>query len=82
MLYFNVPSVPEAYEVLRDEAPVWQDPLTGFFVVSRYDDVRAVIFDTENFVNGARSRGRVGTPEMLARQAKIAEALERLKGAL
>ena len=66
----------DAYGVLRDEAPVWQDPLTGFFVVTRYDDVRAVIFDTENFVNGARSRGRVGTPAMQARQAKIAELYE------
>jgi hypothetical protein len=66
----------DAYGVLREEAPVWQDPLTGFFVVTRYDDVRAIIFDTENFVNGARSRGRVATPAMAERQKKIAELYE------
>jgi cytochrome P450 len=66
----------DAYQVLRDEAPVWQDPLTGFYVVTRYEDIRAIIFDTENFLNGSRARGRVATPEMQARAQKIAELYE------
>jgi cytochrome P450 len=39
------------YDVLRNEAPVWRDPLTGLFVVSRYDDLRAILRDTENYSN-------------------------------
>jgi cytochrome P450 len=41
-----------AYEVLRDEAPVWRDPQTGMFVVTRFEDVRTVLLDTENFASG------------------------------
>lgn len=40
-----------AYDLLRSEAPVWQDPLTGFYVVTRYDDLRAILMDTEHFSN-------------------------------
>ncbi|MEY4361043.1 MAG: hypothetical protein RL391_349 [Actinomycetota bacterium] len=47
-----------AYAVLRDEAPVWRDNVTGMFVISRYEDVRAVLLDTERFTS-ARHRGRV-----------------------
>jgi cytochrome P450 len=36
------------YERVRTEAPVHQTPL-GFWVVSRYDDVMAVVRDTERF---------------------------------
>lgn len=38
-----------AYNLLRSEAPVWRDPLTGFFVISRFDDVRSVLLDPERF---------------------------------
>ena len=66
----------DAYQVLRDEAPVWLDPLTGFYVVTRYEDLRAIIFDTENYTNAARARGRVQTPEMIERARKIGELYE------
>jgi cytochrome P450 len=66
----------DAYQVLRDEAPVWEDPLTGMFVVTRYEDVRKVIFDVENFANGIRQKPRFASPEMLERQRKIAELYE------
>ena len=38
-----------AYRELRDEAPVWVDRRTGMYVISRYDDVKAVLLDTERF---------------------------------
>lgn len=38
-----------AYKLLRDEAPVWHDPATGFYVITRYDMMRQVLLDTENF---------------------------------
>jgi cytochrome P450 len=44
-----------AYRVLRDEAPVWKDPKTGMYVVTRYDDVRVVLTDTDRFA--AQRRG-------------------------
>jgi cytochrome P450 len=47
-----------AYDTLRDEAPVWRDPRTGMYVITRYDDVKTVLLDTERFTS-ARHRGRV-----------------------
>jgi cytochrome P450 len=38
-----------SYDVLREQAPVWQDPRTGHYVVSRFDDVRRVLLDPETF---------------------------------
>ena len=67
-----------AYKTLRDEAPVWKDPRTSMYVISRYEDVRAVVMDTERFVN-QRQASRVATPEMIERQKKIL-ALYKEKG--
>ncbi len=47
-----------AYTELRDDAPVWRDPRTGMFVISRFEDVRQVLLDTERFPS-ARARGRI-----------------------
>ena len=40
-----------AYDRLREEAPVWRDPNSGFFVISRYDILKEVLLDTERFSN-------------------------------
>ena len=45
-----------AYQTLRDEAPVWRDPITGMYVITRFDDLRDVLLDPERFINGARPR--------------------------
>lgn len=39
------------YAQLRDEAPVYRMPETGFYLVSRYDDLKAVASDPETFSN-------------------------------
>lgn len=39
------------YELLLEEAPVWHDPATGIYTVSRYEDLRAVVKDTETYSN-------------------------------
>ena len=39
----------EAYEVLREEAPIYLSPDTGFFVVSKYNDLKRVLTDYEFF---------------------------------
>lgn len=43
-----------AYQLLRDEAPVWVDPITGFYVITRFEDLRNVLLDTENFTSDMR----------------------------
>ncbi len=55
-----------AYQVLRDEAPVWKDPVTGFYVITRFEDLRAILLDPDNFVSGMRQgqgggRGRLNS---------------------
>ena len=39
------------YDLLREQAPVWQDPITGLFVITRYEDLRRICLDTERFSN-------------------------------
>ena len=65
-----------AYQLLRDEAPVWKDPLTGMYVMSRYEDIRMILLDTTRFTNGvgngADNTGkaiRPDDPEEAKRQA-------------
>ena len=39
------------YALLREEAPVYRDPVTGIYVVTRYADQRKIALDYENFSN-------------------------------
>jgi len=59
-----------AYATLRDEAPVWKDPRTGMFVITRYEDVKAILVDTARYPSRRKGRQR-GTPETLARAEAI-----------
>jgi len=64
-----------AYGKLRDDAPVWQDPLTGFYVITRFEDLRAILLDTEAYINGMRGgqgggRGRID-PERANRMLNL-----------
>jgi cytochrome P450 len=56
----------DAYAELRDDAPVWHDPRTGMWVVTRYDDVRQILGDVVRFPS-ARARGRVDPRSALLR---------------
>ncbi len=40
-----------AYQTLRDDAPVFLDPDTGYYVVSRYEDIRDILRDPETYGN-------------------------------
>jgi len=53
-----------AYEMLRDDAPVWIDPITGFYVITRFEDIRKLLLDTKNFSNNM-SGGQGGSREQL-----------------
>lgn len=37
--------------MLRDEAPVWKDEVTGMYFITRYEDVYSIVMDTEQFTN-------------------------------
>lgn len=39
------------YAAMRREAPVYQVPGAGFFIVSRYQDIEKVLLDTETFTS-------------------------------
>lgn len=75
-----------AYQKLRDEAPVWQDPQTGMFVITRYDDLRAILLDKETFTNRVGSAAgmtekavRPSDPEEAARHDAEAEWARKIK---
>lgn len=64
-----------AYEKLLRDAPVYRDPGTGFYVVSRHADIRAVLLDPETYSSGGSSRRRrmIMDPERADRIEKIYE---------
>lgn len=41
-----------AYDLLRSESPVWKDPITGFYVITRFDHLREILLNTSEFKNG------------------------------
>lgn len=61
----------QGYKRLRDEAPVWRDPKTGFFVVSRYDVLKQILLDTERFSS-------VPSPDQMFVTQKRTEGIRRL----
>ena len=71
-----------AYEKLREEAPVWLDPRTGMYFVTRYEDIRAILLDTKRYSNGvgngANNTGKaVKADDPIAiRAAKLAKLYE------
>ena len=55
-----------SYAMLREQAPVWHDPHTGNYVVSRYEDVRRVLLDPETFRAGMPDADDTHRPEIRA----------------
>ena len=39
------------YRQLRDASPVYRDPVTGMYVISRYDDCKAIAANATAFSN-------------------------------
>lgn len=56
----NDPAVYDWYRLMRDEHPVHQDPLTGWWVVYRYTDARYVLTNPQVFSSELH---RLGFPE-------------------
>lgn len=64
------------YDLLREQAPVFQDPITGIFIVTRYEDLRKIALDYENFSNHRYSND----PDMHTPGQRIAYELFKEKG--
>ncbi len=69
-----------AYDTLREEAPVWRDPHTGMFVITRYEDLKAVLSNPELFTNQVGSAAgmtekamKPTDPEEIRKQEEAAE---------
>ncbi len=72
-----------SYEILRDDAPVWQDPMTGMWIVTRYDDIRTISLDNDRFSNALPS-GRDGSirpvdPDSSPQRALVASRAKLLR---
>lgn len=65
-----------AYSLLREEAPVWKDPTTGFWVVTRYEDVRAILMDPQTYSSVRRKEDE----QVDAGRAEAARKLYEEKG--
>ncbi|WP_141747181.1 cytochrome P450 [Streptomyces agglomeratus] len=54
------------WDALREDAPVHYEPDTGLWLVSRYDDVRAILLDTDTFLpdNAMDAIGRFSIPTL------------------
>jgi cytochrome P450 len=68
-----------AYKEMRDDAPVWQDPVTGMWTLTRYEDIRAALLDTERFTN--RIGNAAGSTEKGARPEDPEKARQLLEAA-
>ena len=68
-----------AYEVLRNDAPVWKDPVTGMFFITRYEDIRMILLDTKRFSNavgsGAGDVGKAVMPDDPVKAKALLEAM-------
>lgn len=62
----------DAYKTLREEAPVYKQPGTDIYVVSRYEDVRAILMDPQTFRSGAAGTAYRMKTGNIERQQKIA----------
>ena len=68
----------DAYRQLRDETPVWLDPATGMYVLTHYEDVRAVVLDQARFTNqvvAARANHAV-VPQNAQHEHQLRDAAE------
>lgn len=63
----------EAYRTLRDEAPAYELPGTGMWVVTRYEDVRRVLTDPVAFPSSSKDTPFAASAGSVERGQKVAE---------
>lgn len=62
----------DAYKDLRDNAPVYKDPDTGYYVITRFDDVRDIIKDNDTYGNSPLPESH----EFFSMGARTAKAIQ------
>ncbi|MBV7495081.1 cytochrome P450 [Pseudomonas sp. PDM24] len=62
-----------AYDTLREEKDIYIDPVTGFYVITRYDDLKTIADDPQTFANNT---GQLGSRSQSASQ-KVGELYSR-----
>jgi cytochrome P450 len=67
-----------AYKHMRAEEPVWKDPKTGMFVLTRYEDIRTVLLDNDRFKNtiSTQTVGEIGLADDASSSQEQFEAQE------
>lgn len=65
-----------AYRTLRDEAPVYRQPGTNIYVVTRYDDVREVLTDPDRFPSSSAGTPFRTSTVNIERAKKVAERFQ------
>lgn len=63
----------DAYRTLRDEAPAYRQPGTNMYVITRYEDVRRVLLDTDTFPSSPKTIGLQSLSANAERQKKVAQ---------
>lgn len=48
------------YDELREKAPVYRMPETGFYMITRYEDLRAIVADPETYSNAIEMEAQAG----------------------
>ena len=61
------------YSLLHEQRPVYQMPETGMYMVSRYEDVRAVLRDTASFSNNTDVGAGINGKSYHVHEAVLAE---------
>ena len=61
----------DAYRTLRDQAPAYRQPGTNIYVITRYDDVRRVLLDSETFPSSPKTIGLQSLSANVERQRKV-----------
>ena len=71
----------EAYQALREQAPVYRDPHTGQYLVTRFEDLRRVLTDQEHFGNTGRPETEIAPPpEPSERERRLLQLYEEMNG--
>jgi len=69
-----------AYDVLREQAPVWKDPVTGMYVITRFADLRDILLDTKAFTSEMYQRKGGARSHLDTERAKRMQNLYRENG--
>ena len=69
-----------AYDLLREQAPVWKDSITGMYVITRFEDLRNLLLDTKTFTSELYQRGEGARAQMDIERARRMQKLYKEKG--